>query len=157
MFFFNLTHICETILCFYPNVGTTNYVKCKTVGLQGDPPEFIVFCLVTLHLWGRIFKKFPDLRGLVNTDDGNIIGRFSQALRIMSEFKSGFKLNGNFDFNLGKTMFLTKDTTARHVYERVQVFLQNDPSLQDIVQDFTPNMFSVQGIEVLGTPIGTDT
>ncbi len=59
-----------------------------------------------------------------------------------------------FDFNLGKTMSLAKGTTARHVYERAQVFLQNDPSLQDIAQDFTPNMFSVQGIEVLGTPIG---
>ena len=54
-------------------------------------------------------------------------------------------------------MFLTKGTTALHVYERDQVFLQNDPSLQNITQDFTPNMFSVQGIEVLGTPIGTDT
>jgi hypothetical protein len=54
-------------------------------------------------------------------------------------------------------MFLTKVTTSRHVYERVQVFLQNDPILQDIAQDFTPNMFSVQGIEVLGTPRDTDT
>ena len=54
-------------------------------------------------------------------------------------------------------MFLAKGSTARHVYERAQVFLQNDPSLQDIAQDFTPNMFSVQGIEVLGTPIDTDT
>ena len=54
-------------------------------------------------------------------------------------------------------MFLTNDTTTRHVHERTQVFLQNDPNLQDITQDFTPNMFSVQGIEVLGTPIGSDT
>jgi hypothetical protein len=22
-------------------------------------PEFLVFCLVTLNLWGRIFKNFP--------------------------------------------------------------------------------------------------
>ena len=35
-------------------------------------------------------------------------------------------------------------------------FLQNDPDLQDIANDFTPEMFSVQGIEVLGTPLGTD-
>ena len=54
-------------------------------------------------------------------------------------------------------MFLTKGTTTRHVYERAQVFLQNDPILQDITQNFTPNMFSVQVIEVLGTPIGIDT
>ena len=54
-------------------------------------------------------------------------------------------------------MFLTKDTTARHVYDRANFFLQNDPSLQDIAHDFTLNMFSVQGIEVLGTPTDTDT
>ena len=113
----------------------------------------MVFCLITLHLWGHIFKKVPDLRGLAYADDGNIIGRLSQALRLTSELKPGFKLDGNLDFILGKTMLLAKATTARHVYERAEVFLQNDPSLQDIVQDFTPNTFSVQGIEVLGTPI----
>ncbi len=41
-------------------------------------------------LWWRllILKRFPDLRGLVFTDDGNIIGRFSQTLRLISELKS---------------------------------------------------------------------
>ena len=90
------------------------------------PPEFMVFCLVTLHLWGCIFKKFPDLRGLVFVDDGNIIGRISQVLMIISELKSGFKLDDNLDFNLDKTMFLVKCTTSRHTYERVHFFLQND-------------------------------
>ncbi len=46
--------------------------------------------------------------------------------------------------------------TARHVYERTQHFLQDDPDLQGIANDFTSEMFSVQGIEVLGTPLGTD-
>ena len=132
-------------------------MKCKTGGLQGDPPEFMVFCHVTLHLWGRVFKMFPDLRGLAFADDGNIIGRLSQALRLIAASKPVFKLDGNLDFNLGKTMFLAKGTTARHVYDRAKFFLQNDPNLQDIAHDFTLNMFSVQGIEVLGTPIGTDT
>jgi hypothetical protein len=35
------------------------------------------------------------------------------------------------------------------VYERDQHFLQNDPDLQVIVNDFTPEMFTV-----LGTPLG---
>jgi hypothetical protein len=52
-------------------------------------------------------------------------------------------------------MFLTKGTTARYVYESANFFLQTDPSLQDIAHDFTFNMFSVKGIEVLGTVIGT--
>jgi hypothetical protein len=60
------------------------------------------------------------------------------------------------NFNLGKTMFLTKGTTGRHVYQRANFFLQNDPNLQDITYDFTFNMLSVEGIEILGTPIGTD-
>ena len=77
----------------------------------------------TLHLWGRIFKRFPVLRGLAYADDGNIIGRLSQALTLVLELKSGFKLDGNLDFNLDKTMFLTKDTTSRHVYNRVQFFV----------------------------------
>ena len=59
--FFKLARTCESILRFYSYDGATNYMKCKTGGLQGDPPEFMVFCLVTLHLWGRIFKMFPEL------------------------------------------------------------------------------------------------
>jgi hypothetical protein len=57
---------------------------------------------------------------------------------------------------MGKTEFLTKGPTVRHVYERVQYFLQTDPDLQGIANDFTPDMFTTTGIEVLGTPIGTD-
>jgi hypothetical protein len=34
--FFNLTHTCESILRFESYDGTTNYVKCKTGGLQGS-------------------------------------------------------------------------------------------------------------------------
>ena len=34
--------------------------------------------------------------------------------------------------------------------------IQNDSDLQGIANDFTPEMFSVEGIEVLGTPLGTD-
>jgi hypothetical protein len=55
-----------------------------------------------------------------------------------------------------KTMILTKGPTARHVYERDQHFLQRDPELQGIANDFTQEMFTVQGIEVLGTPLDTD-
>jgi hypothetical protein len=39
---------------------------------------------------------------------------------------------------------------------RRQYFLENDPDLQVIVNDFTPEMFSVEVIEVLGTTLGTD-
>ncbi len=59
------------------------------------------------YFFKKKFKKFPDLRGLAYADDGTIIGRLSQSLRLVSELKSGFKLDGNLDFNLGKTMFLT--------------------------------------------------
>ncbi len=89
-------------------------------------------------------------------DDGNIIGRLSQALKLTAVSKPVFKLDGNLDFNMGKTMILAKGPTARHVYERAQYFLQNEPDLQGIANDFTPEMFSVEGIEVLGTPLGTD-
>jgi hypothetical protein len=58
---------------------------------------------------------------------------------------------------MGKTEFLGKDPTDRHVYERAQYFLQTDPDLQGIANDFTPDMFTTTGIEVLGTPIGIDT
>jgi hypothetical protein len=40
--------------------------------------------------------------------------------------------------------------------KRIGHFLQNCPDLQGIANDFTPEMFTVQGIEVLGTPLGTD-
>ena len=72
-------------------------------------------------------------------------------MKVIEESKPVFKLDGNLDFNLGKTMFLAKGTTARHVYQRAEFFLQTDPSLQDIAHDFTFNMFSVEGIEILVT------
>ena len=85
------------------------------------------FCLVTLHLWGRIFKKFPDLRGLAYADDGNIIGPISQTLSLghISELNQGFKMDGN----------LVPDLRALHhvtCMNGFNFFLQNDPNLQDI-------------------------
>ena len=51
--FFRLQRTWETILHFYTYDGTTPIMS--DGGIQGDSPEFMVFCLVTLHLWGRIF------------------------------------------------------------------------------------------------------
>jgi hypothetical protein len=34
--FFRLQRTCETILRFYSYYGSTNYVRCRTGGLQGD-------------------------------------------------------------------------------------------------------------------------
>jgi len=68
-----------------------------------------------------------------------------------------FKEDGNLDFNMGKTKFLAKGTiSARHLYERAQHFLRTIPAIQHMAKDFTLEMFSVEGIEVLGTPIGTE-
>jgi hypothetical protein len=154
--FFKLAHTCESTLRFFSYDGDTNYLKLRTGGLQDDPPEFMVYCLVTLHIWGRIFKMFPELRGLAYTDDTTIIGRISQALKLTVVSKPVFNGDVNLDFNMGKTEFLAKGPTACHVFERSQYFLQTDPDLQGITNDFTPEMFTSTGIEVLGTPIGTD-
>jgi hypothetical protein len=88
----------------------------------------MVYCLVTLHIWGRIFKMFPELRGLTYTDDATIIGRFSQALKLVAVSKSVFKSDGNLDFNMGKTEFLAKGPTARHVFEQAQYFFRLTPT-----------------------------
>jgi hypothetical protein len=104
----------------------------------------------------RIFKNFPEIGGLDCADDGNIIGCLSQALKLTAASKPVFKSDGNLDFNMGKTMMLGKGPSGRHVYQRVQYVLQNDPELKGIKNDFTPDMFSVQGIAVLGTPLGTE-
>jgi hypothetical protein len=56
--FFKLARACESVLRFYSYDGTTNYLKLKTGGLQGDCPEFMIFCIVTLHLWGILFRKY---------------------------------------------------------------------------------------------------
>ncbi len=154
--FFKLGHTCESILRFFSYDGVTNYLKLKTGGLQDDPPEFMVYCLVTLHLLGRIFELFPQLQGrrvLAYEDDGTIIGRLSQSLKLATVRNPVFKLDGNLDFNMSKTEFLGKGPSARHVYERSQYFFQTDPDLQNIVNDFSPDMFTTTGIEVLGTLI----
>ena len=45
---------------------------------------------------------------------------------------------------------------GQHVFNRVKHFLDNDPDLQEIANDFTLDMFKDEGIEVLGAPLGTD-
>ena len=82
---------------------------------------------------------FPELRDLTYVDDETTIGRFSQVLKVSTVRKPVFKLDGNLDFNMGKSnKFLAKGPTVRHVYERAQYFLQTDPDLQGIAHDFTP-------------------
>jgi hypothetical protein len=56
------------------------------------------------------------------TDDQTTIGRLSQVLNLALVSKSVFKSDGNLDFNMDKTMILTKGPTDRHVYERAQYF-----------------------------------
>jgi hypothetical protein len=51
------------------------FVKYRTGGLGVH-----VFCLVTLHLCGRILQKYPELQGLAHADDGSIIGPLSKVL-----------------------------------------------------------------------------
>jgi hypothetical protein len=100
---------------------------------------------------------FPDLRDLVYADDETTIGRLSLSLKILGSAQPLFKEDGNLDFNMGKTKFLEKGSiSVCHLYERAQHFLQTDPALQHMANDFTPEMFTVEGIEVLGTPIGTE-
>ena len=106
--FFRLQRTCETILRFYSYDGATNYVRCRTGGLQGDCPEFMTFCLVTLHLWGRIFGKFPEIKGLAYADDGNIIAKLSTALKLISMLAPVFKKDANLVFDIRKTKVLAK-------------------------------------------------
>jgi hypothetical protein len=57
-----------------------------------------------------------------------------------------FKEDETLDFNMGKTEFMTKDPiSARHLYERDQHFPRTDPTLRNIENDFTPEMFTVEG------------
>jgi hypothetical protein len=98
--FFRLQSTCETILRFYSYDGSTNYVRCRTGGLQGDYPEFMIFWFDTLHLWGRIFGKFPQIKGLSYSDDGNIIVKRSTVLKIISMLEPVFKKDSNLVFNI---------------------------------------------------------
>jgi hypothetical protein len=100
---------------------------------------------------------FPDLRGLAYADDETTIGRLSLSLKFLGAAQPLFKEDGNLDFNMGKTKFLVKGSiSVCHLYERAQHFLQSDPGLQHMSNVFTPEMFTVEGIEVLGTLIVTE-
>ena len=67
-----------------------------------------------------------------------------------------FKEDDNLDFNIGKTKVLDTGPTADHVFELVKHFLDTDPDLTGNVHHFTRDMFTTEGIEVLGTPVGID-
>ena len=77
----------------------------------------MVFCLVTLHLWGRIFGKFPDIKGLAYADDVNIIVKLSTVFKVISILVPVFKKDVNYtnlDFNISKTKVLTKGPSGDH-------------------------------------------
>ncbi len=67
-----------------------------------------------------------------------------------------FKKDGNLDFNISKSKVLEKGPSADHLFERAKHSLDTDPDLADIAHHFTRNMFTTEGIEVLGTPVGND-
>ena len=113
---------CETILRFYSYDGVTNYIKCRTGGLQGDRPSTL-----------------------------------SITLKFIALLKSVFKKDGNLDFNIGKTKILVEGPTAQHIFNHAKHFLDNDPDLQEIANDFTLDMFKDEGIEVHGAPVDTET
>jgi hypothetical protein len=116
----------------------------------------MIFCLVTLHLWGHIFGKFPEVKVLTYDDDDNIIVKLSTALKLISMLALVFKKDANLVFNIRKTKVLAKDPSADHLFERAKHFFDTDPDLADIVHHFTRDMFTTEGIEVLGTPVGKD-
>ena len=74
--------------------------------------EIKVFCLDTLHLWVRIFGKFPEIKGLTYAHDGNIITTLSTDLKFISVLTPVSKEDDNLDFNIGKTKVLTKGPTT---------------------------------------------
>ena len=55
-----------------------------------------------------------------------------------------------------KAKVLVKGPKTQHVFNRKKHFFEIDPDLQEIVQDFTLDMFTTKGIEVLGSPVDTD-
>jgi hypothetical protein len=80
----------------------------------------MVFCLVTLHLWGRIFGKFPEIKDLAYTDDDNIIAKLLTSLKLISMLALVFKKDVNLVFNISKTKVLAKGPLADHLFERAK-------------------------------------
>jgi hypothetical protein len=85
--------------------------------------------------------------------DGNII---TTTLKFISVLTSVFKKVGNLDFNISKTKVLVKGTSTDHLFEYTNHFLDTDLDLVDIAHHFTRDMFTTEGIEVLGTPVDND-
>ena len=151
--FFRLQRTCETILRFYSYDGATNYIKCRTGGIQGDRPEFMVFCFVTIHLWGRIFTihcdKFPDTKGLAYADDGNIIASLSKALlKLIVVLKSVFKKDENLDSELisGRLRSSSRDPRFNTYSIARNISSTMIPTFTEIANDFTLDMFKDEGI-----------
>jgi hypothetical protein len=96
----------------------------------------MIFCLVTLHLWGRIFGKFPVIKGLAYADDGNVIAKLSTALKLISTLAPVFKKVANLVFNISKTKVLVKGPSVDHLFENTKHFLDTYPDLLDITHHF---------------------
>jgi hypothetical protein len=67
-----------------------------------------------------------------------------------------FKKDVNLVFNISNTKVLTKGPSTDHLIERAKHFLDTESDLSDIDHHFTPDMFTTEGVEVLGTPVGKD-
>ena len=115
------------------------------------------------------FKKIPQSLwfsvSLLSTSGSSFLANFQKSKvsrtptmstsshyvrRIISILTPVFKIDGNLDFNIGKTKFLSKGSTVDHVLERAKKFLDTDPDFTDIDHHFTRDMFTTEGIEVVG-------
>jgi hypothetical protein len=116
----------------------------------------MIFCLVTLHLWGRIFGKFPEIKGLAYADDGNVIAKLSTALKLISMLAPVFKKDAN-SFLISARQRFSLRVPRQTICLNVQN-ISSTPTLTlgDVAHHFTRDMFTTEGIEVLGTPVGKD-
>ncbi len=143
--FFRLQPTCETILGFDSYDGATNYVRCRTGGLQGDCPEIMFFSLVTLHLWGRIFGKFPEIKGLAYADEGKIIAKLSISLELISMLAPVLKKDANLGFNISKIKVLAKGPSADHLFERANISSTPTLTLQILLTTSDTGQFHNRG------------
>jgi hypothetical protein len=95
-------------------------------------------------------SHIPEIKGLAYADDGNIIAKLSTAFKLISMLAPVFKKDANHQrFSLR----VPRQTICLNAQKH---FLDTDPDLADIAHHFTRDMFTTEGIEVLGTPVGND-
>ena len=105
----------------------------------------LIFNLTTLHFWGRVLGKHPQVRALPYPDDDYIKTKMSATLQVLTELQD----------DVSKTSVLPKGFTRETTFDVEHNIINVIPALTHSSGDVVLTSFCPGGFVGIGVSIGT--